>query len=183
MLLHRREAEAGHSRIAYFLAKILAVLPRMTLACFHFTTLVLVLSTPIIPWGIAFLTNLAYFWCIYGLASIVSMLAKRENAPLLATMSSLVLGILCGAAPTLAQVSKWRLVWLWRCSPGVWFTELWFGQLISPLGGVYQTELAEMATGLGLVWTWRNIAVLAGIGAAYRVVAYVGLVFGQRARI
>ncbi|CAN8106288.1 unnamed protein product [Discula destructiva] len=183
MLLHRREAEAGHSRIAYFIAKMLSVLPRMTLACFHFTTITLVLSTPIIPWGIAFLANLAYFWCIYGLASIISMIAKRENAPLLATMSSLVLGILCGAAPTLAKVRSWHLEWLWRMSPGVWFTELWFAQLVAPLSLVYQTDMAEQATGLGLEWTWRNIGVLAAIGVAYRLLAYVGLVFGQRARI
>lgn len=72
MLLYRREAEAGHSRTAYFLAKNVSVLPRMLLACLHFTTLILVLSTPIIPWGVAFATNLIYFYCIYGLASVMS---------------------------------------------------------------------------------------------------------------
>lgn len=183
MLLHRRESEAGHSRVAYFMAKVLAVLPRMILACFHFTTIVLVLSTPIIPWGIAFLSNLCYFWCIYGLASIISMIAKRENAPLLATMSTLVLGILCGAAPTLASVRRWHMEWLWRIGPGVWFTEIWFGQLVAPSGHVYQTALAQQATGLGLDLTWRNIGVLVAIGVAYRLLAYVGLIFGQRMRI
>jgi len=72
MLLYRREAEAGHSRIAYFLAKNLSVLPRMVFACLHFSTLILVLTTPVIPWGIAFITNLVYFYSIYGLASAVS---------------------------------------------------------------------------------------------------------------
>jgi ABC-type multidrug transport system ATPase subunit len=72
MLLYRREAEAGHSRIAYFLAKNLSVLPRMVFACLHFSTLILVLAAPVIPWGIAFLTNLVYFYCIYGLASVIS---------------------------------------------------------------------------------------------------------------
>lgn len=48
--------------IANFLAEILA--------CFHSTTIVLFISTPIISWRTAF-SNLMYFWCIYGLASII----------------------------------------------------------------------------------------------------------------
>lgn len=78
-LLYRREAEAGHSRIAYFLAKNLSVLPRMAFACLHFSTLIFVLSTPIIPWGIAFTTNFVYFYCIYGLASVMS--SKSNTRP------------------------------------------------------------------------------------------------------
>lgn len=78
-LLYRREAEAGHSRIAYFLAKNVSVLPRMVFACLHFSALIFVLSTPIIPWGIAFVTNLAYFYCIYGLASVMS---SKSTTPL-----------------------------------------------------------------------------------------------------
>jgi hypothetical protein len=72
VLLYRREAEAGHSRVAYFIAKNLSVVPRMVCACLHFTTLILLLSVPVIPWGIAFVTNLIYFYVIYGLASVVS---------------------------------------------------------------------------------------------------------------
>jgi hypothetical protein len=79
MLLYRREAEAGHSRIAYFLAKNLSVLPRMVFACLHFSTLILVLTAPVIPWGIAFITNLIYFYCIYGLASAVSSKSSFKN--------------------------------------------------------------------------------------------------------
>lgn len=183
MLLHRREAEAGHSRLAYFMAKVICVLPRMLIACMHFSTIVHLLAMPVIPWIIAFLANLAYFWCIYGMASMVSMVAKREDAPLLATMVSLILGILCGAAPSLAQVSRWGAVWLWRMSPGVWLTELYFGELVRPFGYLYQTDMAASAVGLALDWTWRNFGVLMAIGVAYRLIAYVGLFLGMKLRI
>lgn len=183
MLLHRREAEAGHSRLAYFVAKVLCVLPRMLVACMHFSAITLVLAKPVIPWGVAFVANLGYFWCVYGMSAIISMVAKREDAPLLATMASLILGILCGAAPTLAQVSKWNMVWFWRMSPGVWLSELYFGELVRPFGHLYQTDMAAAAMGYELDATWRNIGVLVAIGVVYRMIAYAGLFLGKRMRI
>ncbi|KAF7546975.1 hypothetical protein G7Z17_g8039 [Cylindrodendrum hubeiense] len=181
-LLYRREAEAGHSRLAYFLAKIICVLPRMALGCLHFTTLVLLLSTPIIDWGIAFLVNLMYFYCIYGLASCVSMVVRREDAPLFATMISLIVGILSGAAPPLAQVKEWHIEWLWRASPGVWLAELYFGQLVAPFEYLFNVKAAADVTGFHLDWKWINILVLLGIGTIYRVLAYIGMLVGHRLR-
>ena len=183
MLLHGREAEAGHSRLAYFLAKTVSVLPRMVLACLHFSTFLFLLSVPVIPWGIAFLANLLYFYCIYGLASCVSMVARREDAPLIATMISLIVGILSGAAPPLRSVKGWGMEWLWRASPGTWLAELYFGQLVSPFGYLYDVEMAAAVTGFHLNWLWRNMLILAGVGTVYRLVAFVGLFVGRRMRV
>ncbi|KAJ2998824.1 hypothetical protein NUW58_g204 [Xylaria curta] len=183
MLLYRREAEAGHSRIAYFVAKNLSVLPRMVLACMHFSTLILVLSTPIIPWGIAFVTNLIYFYCIYGLASIMSMIVRREDAPLFATMIGLVVGILSGAAPPLSKVREWNLEWLWRLSPATWLAELYFGQLVGPFRYLYNVDMAARITGFYMGRLWTNLLVLLLIGTIYRLVAFVGLLAGTRLRV
>lgn len=183
ILLHRREAEAGHSRPGYFAAKVLGTLPRMLAACLHFTVLLLFLARLAMPWGVAFAANLAYFWCIYGAAAVVSTLARREDAPLLATMASLILGILCGAAPTLAQAGRWHLAWLWRTSPGAWLTELYFGEIVRPSAHLYRTDLAAGATGFSLDATARNLGVMVAIGAAYRLLAFVGLLRGERLRI
>ncbi|KAK4224076.1 hypothetical protein QBC38DRAFT_26928 [Podospora fimiseda] len=183
MLLHRREAEAGHSRLAYFMAKSVSVVPRMTLACLHFTMPLLLLSSPIIPWGIAFLTNLDYFYCIFGLASAISMVVKREDAPLFATMIALITGILSGAAPPLSKVKGWKMEWLWRSSPGVWLAEIYFGQLVSPLAYLYDVDLAARATGFTLVRLWLNLGVLLGIGTIYRILAFVGLFAGKKLRV
>ncbi|KAI8628431.1 hypothetical protein F5Y19DRAFT_437753 [Xylariaceae sp. FL1651] len=183
MLLYRREAEAGHSRVAYFLAKNVAVLPRMIFACLHFSTLILVLAVPIIPWGFAFLANLIYFYCIYGLASVISMVVRREDAPLFATLISLIVGILSGAAPPLSTVKDWHLEWLWRLSPGTWLAELYFGQLIGPFRYLYDVDLAARIAGFHLDWLWTNLFVLLAIGTIYRLVAFVGLIAGRRLRI
>ncbi|KAK4166905.1 hypothetical protein QBC43DRAFT_256642 [Cladorrhinum sp. PSN259] len=183
MLLHRREAEAGHSRLAYFMAKTVSVVPRMTLACLHFTTPLLLLSTPIIPWGVAFLANLDYFYCIFGLAGAISMVVKREDAPLFATMIALITGILSGAAPPLSKVRSWKMSWLWRASPGVWLAEIYFGQLVSPLAYLYDVDLAAKATGFRLGRLWMNLGILLAIGTVYRLLAFVGLFAGKKLRM
>ncbi|KAI1090440.1 hypothetical protein F5B19DRAFT_322499 [Rostrohypoxylon terebratum] len=183
MLLYRREAEAGHSRIAYFIAKNLSVLIRMVFGCMHLTTFLLILAVPIINWGTAFLANLVYFYCIYGLASFVSMVVRREDAPLIATMISLIVGILCGAAPPLSKVIGWHMEWLWRLSPGTWLAELYFGQLVSPFRYLYNVDLAAQQVGFHLDWNWRNMGIMVAIGTAYRVLAYLGLLMGSKLRI
>lgn len=180
--LHKREAEAGHSRVAYFLAKNISVIPRMFMGCLHFTTPLMLLATPIIPYGIAFVANVLYFYCIYGLASCVSMIVRREDAPLLATMISLIVGILSGSAPPLSSAIRWHMEWLWRASPGTWLAELYFGQLVEPLRYLYQVDLAAKATGFHLHGMGKNLAILVAIGTIYRIVAYVGLVFGHGLR-
>ncbi|KAK0610160.1 hypothetical protein B0T17DRAFT_500903 [Bombardia bombarda] len=183
ILLHRREAEAGHSRLAYFVAKSVSVVPRMALACLHFSTLLFILSVPVIPWTTAFVANLLYFYCITGLASCVSMVVRREEAPLLATMLSLIVGILSGAAPPLSNVKDWHMEWLWRASPGVWLAEIYFGQLVSPFAYIYDVAMAARYTGFHLDGLWFNMLILLAIGTLYRVIAYVGLFLGRRMRV
>ncbi|KAI2608009.1 hypothetical protein GGR54DRAFT_392420 [Hypoxylon sp. NC1633] len=183
MLLYKRESEAGHSRLAYFLAKNISVLPRMVFGCMHFSTLILLLAVPIIPWATAFSANLVYFYCIYGLASCVSMVVRREDAPLIATMIALIVGILSGAAPPLSSVQDWHMEWLWRASPGTWLAELYFGQLVEPFRYLYNVDLAAQAVGFHLDWHYRNVLFLLAIGTIYRILAYIGLLGGKRLRL
>ncbi|KAK8054020.1 ABC transporter (ATP-binding-cassette) [Apiospora saccharicola] len=183
-LLYRREAEAGHSRFAYFVAKVAAVIPRMTIACLHLTTFLILMAVPGgLSWPVAFIANLAYFWAIYGLAAVVSMVARREDAPLFATILSLVVGILSGAAPSLATARGWHIEGLWRASPGTWFAELYFGQMVYPFAYLYQVDTAAQVTGFELDRLWLNVAVVFGIGLLYRVIAFVGLFVGHRLRV
>ncbi|KAA8628536.1 hypothetical protein SMACR_07475 [Sordaria macrospora] len=183
MLVYRREAEAGHSRVSYFFAKTISVLPRMTLACLHFSAPLFLVSVPVIPFWTAFLANLLYVYCIYGLASCMSMVVRREDAPLFATMISLIVGILSGAAPSLSKAKEWHVEWLWRAGPGVWLGELYFGQLVKPFGYLYDVQIASKVTGYDLDRLWVNMLVLLGIGTAYRLLAFVGLIGGGKMRV
>lgn len=149
-LIFNREASSGHSMSAYYFGKMVSVFPRMFIAALHFSVFMGILATPLMSWIDMFLANLLYFFCVYGLASCVGMLVKREDGPLLAVMCSLIIGILGGVAPSLSKVQDWKLEWLWRLSPGVWFTESYFSQCLLPLDYLYMLDLAKKATGFNL---------------------------------
>jgi len=176
-LTYYREAAAGHSRLGYYVAKVLGTFPRMLLGCLHFTTLFILLATPQMTWLASFAANLLYFYAIYGLASIVSMCARREDGPLLAVMASLIVGTLSGMAPTIRQVDSWGLGWLWRLSPGTWMGEAYFDTNVSPWAALYQVDNAAQATGYRLGAYGRDLGMLLLLGTAYRVLAFVGMRF------
>ena len=181
-LMFLREAASGHDRLAYYLAKVFSTIPRIVLGCFHFTTLFVLLATPIMGYGPAFAANLMYFFCIYGLASIVSMIVGQAEGPLFSVMASLIVGVLSGAAPPLNNVYKWHVGWLWRSSPGVWLAEIYFGKNVSPLAYLYDVRNASQRTGYSLDSFGTDLLALLLIGVIYRVVAFGGLMLNSRLR-
>lgn len=149
-LMYWRETASGHSRSAYYVGKLLSTLLRIGLSSLHFTVFLGVLATPLMSFQAMYAANLAYFWCIYGLASVVSMFVKRENGPLLAVLASLVIGVLGGVAPPLSKVKTWHMEWFWRLSPGVWFTEAYWTKNLMPLDYLYELDLASKSVGFTL---------------------------------
>lgn len=176
-LVFWREAAAGHNRFSYYMGKVLSTIPRMVLANFHFTTMFMLLSTPQISYMHAFASNLLYFYCIYGLASCVSMVTRREDGPLLAVMLSLIVGVLNGMSPTLEKVRTWHMAWLWRSSPGTWLSEAYFTDNLTPLRYLYNIEIARTTMGYWLDVYTRDCLMLLLLGTIYRIVAFVGLRF------
>ena len=171
-LMYAREASSGHNRFAYYLGKVLSTLPRMILSNLHFTMPFMYLATPKISWGAAFVANLLYFYCIYGLSSCVSMVTKREDGPLIATMTSLIVGLISGVKPSLHTVAGWHMTWLWRASPGTWLSEAYFTENVTPYGYLYQIDQAASGTGYKLNRFSVDLAVLFLLGTIYRVIAF-----------
>ena len=181
-LVYWRESSSGHNRFAYYIGKVLSTLPRMLIASVHFTATFLLLSTPRITWGAAFVANLLYFYCIYGLASMVSMITRREDGPLLAVMASLIVGVLNGMSPNLKVISTWHMTWFWRALPGTWLAEGYFDKNVSPLGYLYVVDDATKGTGYRLGKYEWDICVLLIIGTVYRVLAFGLLRFSKQRR-
>ena len=173
--IYAREASSGHNRFAYYIGKVLSTLPRMILSNLHFTTVFMYLSTPRMSWGAAFIANLLYFYCVYGLSSCVSMVTTREDGPLIATMTSLVVGIISGVRPSLHTVGGWHMTWLWRASPGTWLSEAYFTENVTPYRYLYQIDQAAAGTGYKLGQYSLDLAMLFVLGTMYRVIAFGAL--------
>lgn len=145
--MYYRETASGHSRSAYYIGKLLSTLLRIALSSLHFTVFLGILATPMISFTDMYLACLAYFFDIYGLASVVSMVVKREDGPLIAVLLSLIIGVLGGVAPPLSTVKTWHMEWFWRMSPGVWFTEAFWTKNTTPFDYLYMVDLASETVG------------------------------------
>src|SRR5579871_721832 len=89
-----------------------------------------------------YLIVLANFWSVYGLASIISLLTRRENGALLASVVSLFVAVFCGYGPTLQQASNWGLLWLWDLSHSRWYAEALYNESLQPFQGLYDIDLS-----------------------------------------
>lgn len=121
-LVYWREAASGHNRLSYYLGKIFSTVFRIIIAALHFTVFFAMLATPVMSFNKLYLCVLLNFYCVYGLASCVSMLVKKEDGPLLAVIVGLVVAVFCGSGPSLAKVREWHLIAIWRACPGVCLT-------------------------------------------------------------
>lgn len=87
-----RETASGHSRVAAFLGKSVAVLPRVTLASLHFSASLYMLAKPRAPYWYYAVDAWLIAFCVYALGGIVSVVAARMNASLIAVIASMVRG-------------------------------------------------------------------------------------------
>ncbi|KAI1002795.1 hypothetical protein K3495_g5408, partial [Podosphaera aphanis] len=175
-LIFWREASSGQSRSAYYVGKVISALPRIAISAMHYNTFFYLLATPLISFWRLYLLNLTYFYCIYGLSSIPSMLVRREDAPSIALIFSLIIGILNGYGPPLTFVQSWNLEWFWRMSPGLWYTEAFFNDNIKIYDYLYDLKAAESNTGYIAGRFYMDFSVMLFIGFLYRVAAYFGLI-------
>ena len=175
--MYKREAFVGHSPSAYYVGKVLSTLVRIPLAALHFTVFFNLLATPLMGFGRMYFANLLYYYCIYGLASIVSTVVRKEDGPLLSVMLSLITGIFCGYGPSLTLVSSWHLRWFWDICPGTWFAEAYYTDNLNPLKHLYDIEAAAVWTGYRLDRYAFDMGMLLVIGTIYRILAYLGLRF------
>ena len=178
-----REASAGHNRFAYYTAKSLAVLPRLTLGAFHFVSIFHFLARPATGFELLFINVWCQYFCVYGLSAITSMLVKRENAALLGVIISLIAACLNGYGPNLKQGREWGLIVLQDLSFARWANEAWFHTETFPYRAHFMVQ--EVSAG---VWGYTldrfgiDITLMIFIGFAYRVVALCFLVGLNRER-
>ncbi|KAI6245928.1 Broad substrate specificity ATP-binding cassette transporter ABCG2 [Erysiphe necator] len=175
-----REASTGSSRSAYYAGKTLSTLPRILISALHYTVFFNLLAAPFMSFWRLYLCNLMYFYCIYGLASIMSMIVRREDGPLMSMLVSLIVSVFSGYGPPLSSVKQWHLEWFWRLCPGIWYTEAFYDQFLKPLVYLYDIKAAEISTSIVRERFVVDVLFMYAIGSIYRVIAFFGLIFMDR---
>ncbi|KAI8837552.1 P-loop containing nucleoside triphosphate hydrolase protein [Chytridium lagenaria] len=120
-----REVAAGHSGLAYYIVrKILERRPRLALSSAHFTAVYYLLARPVFPVGIQYALLFLNFFGIYGVAVIVSMIVRRENAALLAVIVGLFSAVFCGFGPSLSEATEKGYVFVYNLGTNRWAAEV-----------------------------------------------------------
>ncbi|KAJ3047500.1 hypothetical protein HK097_011489 [Rhizophlyctis rosea] len=172
-----REAASGHSRSAYYIGKTISAIYRFTLSALHFSSIYYFIAGPQLPFAKQFLIIYLQFFGVYGLAAIVSMLVRRENANLLAVVVCLFASVFCGYGPTLGQAKNWGVLFIWEMSFNKWGAEAAFSENVAPYAQVYDTAGSARFQGYTLNQVTKDLLMMLAIGFVHRIIAF-GLLIG-----
>ncbi|KAJ3407929.1 hypothetical protein CcCBS67573_g00435 [Chytriomyces confervae] len=171
--VYLREAEAGHSSLAYFIGKNLSTVYRIVLASAHFAGFYVFFAQP--PIGVGYQWSLIFlnFFGVYGMGMIISMLVRRENAPLIAVTIALISEVLCGFGPSLTDATKGGYVFLYNIGVNRWMAEAQYALWATPYLSTVDAEDISGWVGYEFGNTTKNLLIMFGLGLVYRAIAYL----------
>ena len=175
-----REAASGHSKLAYYLGKTWATTYRILIAALHFTAVYHCMARPMMAFDHQLLMVGLNFYGVYGLAAIISMLAPRENAAIVAVIAGLETAVFCGFAPTIKQADSWHMSLLLMFSYNRWTAEAQYSDIISTYSQVYITDGELLKYGFTLNRVEYDFAMAALIGTGSRVIALLLMIYINR---
>jgi hypothetical protein len=172
--IYWREASSGHSTSAYYFGKTLTAIPRFTVSSLHVIVVYMILAVPTFPstgtmYAIIFLT----FWCVYGVAALVSCLVSRQNANLLAVIFCIFSASLNGFGPSITDAQSWGISFIWDLSYARWGTEAMLSYSITPLEHIYR--IGDDPYGYTFGREGLDLGVMFLLGLMFRAGAYVAL--------
>ncbi|KAJ1546610.1 hypothetical protein HK405_006988 [Cladochytrium tenue] len=179
--IYWREAAAGHNRLAYYIGKTLSTLYRSLLAALHFAAIFTWLAAPASDFALIFGVVSMLFFCVYGLAAIVSMLVRRENAALLAVVACLFAAVICGYGPTITNARQWKVSFVWDISFNRWAAEAFVTRELEVYSSIYKLSATADEFGYALDGNVaRPLGYMCLLGVAFRAVAFVLMVVLDR---
>ncbi|ORY50030.1 hypothetical protein BCR33DRAFT_847262 [Rhizoclosmatium globosum] len=166
---------------AYFIGKNLSVIPRIVFSSAHFFALYYYLAQPPIAIGIQFALLFLNFFGIYGMGMFISMIISQQNAPLIAVTVGLISEVLCGFGPSLSTATADGYVFILNIGLNRWAAEAQFWEWAKPYEKVFDEYLLSYSYGYQKGNTVKNMIIMFALGFAYRLIAYVFLLFVLKA--
>ncbi|KAJ3396090.1 hypothetical protein HDU80_010069 [Chytriomyces hyalinus] len=175
-LIYWREAASGHNALAYYLGKNISVLYRVALAALHFTGVYVLFSKPTFSLVVQYALIFLNFLCIYGIAAVISMITRRENASLLTVVLGLLCAIFDGFAPSLRDARKAGVEFLFAIFPNRFAAEAQYSLSLGVYSHIYDLQYATEYFGYELNKTARNMIVMVALALGYRVLGFLLMV-------
>ncbi|KAJ3217335.1 hypothetical protein HDU67_008137 [Dinochytrium kinnereticum] len=171
-----REAASGHSRLGYYIGKTTATAYRLLISSLHFTATYVFLAKPAVSTREMYGLVLLQFWGVYGMACVISVIVRRENASLLAVVIGLFAAVFCGYGPSLVQAKSWGILWFYELSFNKWAAEAHYALNTSFYRLVYDVELSANIYGYSLGQVITDFVACMLLGVMWRVIGFVLMV-------
>lgn len=172
-VIYFRETASGHSPSAYYLGVSLSVLYRIFIMALHFAVLFYVVGMPMASLGHIYAICFGVYFAVYGLSAIISMVFKREDAPLTAVIATLVAAIMSGFINVFP-------IGLKAISYAFWSGEAFYSGEVNPFGNIYDLSIAKEVWDYDLERFDADIIAVVFYGIAYRMIAYVLMILLNR---
>ncbi|KAJ3269064.1 hypothetical protein HDV01_001904 [Terramyces sp. JEL0728] len=179
IVVYYREASNGHSKAAYYLAKTLSGIPRILLSSLHMISIWYYFASPLTSFTNMYLAIMLSYFGVYGIASIMSMLVKRESQSVLSTLASFIPAIFCGNAPTIADNPNF-LQLFFALSYNRWATEIFYSGELGPFRGFYDIDRSVSLFGYTLGREGFDMCIMIIIGVVLRIIGFLCLVGWNR---
>ncbi len=172
-VIYFRETASGHSPSAYYLGVSLSVLYRIFIMALHFAVLFYVVGMPMASLGHIYAICFGVYFAVYGLGAIISMIFKREDAPLTAVIATLVAAIMSGFINVFPLGLK-------AVSYAFWSGEAFYSGEVKPFSNIYDLSVAKDVWDYDLERFDGDIVAVVFYGVAYRMIAYVLMIMLNR---
>ncbi|KAJ3315090.1 hypothetical protein HDV04_004231 [Boothiomyces sp. JEL0838] len=170
-----REAASGHNRLAYYLAKTLASLPRMMLSSLHMIAIFYYYIAPATSFLYMYLMIMLTYFGIYGLASIVSVTQKRESQAILSTLAGFIPAFFSGRDPRIPGANIF-VQFMLSISYNRWGTELFYSGELSPMKTIYQVDqISQPIFGYTLGREGFDLLMMITIGVVLRIIGFIAI--------
>ena len=146
VLVYKREFNAGHSVLAYFVGKNAIAIYRIALLSLHYSAFIQLMTKPYASYSATYACIFAWYFGVWGIGQVVSLLSKKENAPLTAILAALLFSVFTGMGPTLNSGFGGII----QITYSRWIAEAVFTQEIQPYVDVYMTDISAQIYGYTL---------------------------------
>ncbi|KAI8910117.1 P-loop containing nucleoside triphosphate hydrolase protein [Gorgonomyces haynaldii] len=170
--IYWRNAASGHSPLAYYIGKTAATLYRIILGALHFTGVLFWMASPITTFRDHYVMIFLMFWGVYGLASFVTMIVRRENATLLA--------VFCGYGISISKATKWGIYFIWALQFNMWASSANWSNTLEIYKHIYDPDTSNNSLGYTLFRQSFDYGMMFLIGCGWRVLSFACMVLLNR---
>ncbi|XP_031574041.1 ABC transporter G family member 28-like [Actinia tenebrosa] len=181
-----RESSTGINRLSYFLAVNIVQLPIIIITPMVYLSLLYPLISPRGYLVYHYVATLAAEFSCTGTGYAISTLFNPKNSQMASVTLTLIFSLVSGLSPSLCDMNKYTFIGplLYNLSFCRWYVEALFEKEAIRFPRVMDSFVQGLANqnGYSLDNYWTCIGVMFAFGIAYRVFAFIFLVFTNRGK-